>query len=69
VLPLVAAVNPKVVEAPAPRAPFQPTFFTVTDPELPVAVPFQMLAMLCPLARVISTVQLVMALVPAVTVT
>jgi hypothetical protein len=62
-------VNPNDVEAPAPSAPLYAALRTETVPEVPVFVPFQRDWMDAPDGRVSVTVQPVMALLPAVTVT
>jgi hypothetical protein len=66
---LPAPMNPNEAEAPAPSAPFQDSFFTDTVPELPVATPPHRDCTLTPDGSVIETVQPVMALLPACTVT
>ena len=66
---LPVATNPNWVEALAASAPFQDRFFTVTAEPLVVSVAFQTWLRDCPLARVQVTVQALMALAPAVTVT
>ena len=62
-------MKPNEVEAPAPSVPFQEAFVTVTVPDEPVAVPPHRDWTLTPDGRVIETVQLVMELPTAVTVT
>jgi hypothetical protein len=63
------ARNPKVVEAPAPSAPFQDTLLTATVDPAMAGEPFQIWLMACPLPSVQRTVHPVIADVPAVTVT
>jgi hypothetical protein len=62
-------VKLKVVDAPAASEPFQALFFTVTVLPLVVWVPFHSEVMLVPDAMVSGTVHLVMAELPALTVT
>jgi hypothetical protein len=50
-------VYPNVVEAPAPIVPLYEAFFTVTAPLVPLFTPFHSWLMLCPLGRVMCTVQ------------
>lgn len=63
------AVHPNEVEAPAERAPLYGSFLTVIAPVVPLFTPFHRLLMVCPLASVSFTVQLLIADEPAVTVT
>lgn len=63
------AVHPNEVVAPAARAPLYEAFFTVIAPVVPLFTPFHRLVMVCPLARVSFTVQLLIADEPAVTLT
>jgi len=63
------ATKPNEVDAPAPRPPLYVAFATVTVPELPVAVPFHSDCRVAPDGSAMETVQLVMAPLPACTVT
>lgn len=63
------AVHPNEVEAPAASEPLYGSFFTVIAPLVPLFTPFQRLEMVCPLASVRWTVQLLIADEPAVTLT
>src|SRR5215470_14437490 len=60
------AIKPNVVEAPAPRAPFQEAFFTLAVAPLTVRVPLHTWLIDCPLARVQVTVQPLTPALPAV---
>ena len=63
------AVKPNVVEVPAVSDPLYGAFVTVTAEPLALSTPFQSWLMLWPLARVHRTVHLLIAELPAVTVT
>lgn len=67
-LPFLAAVNPKPVEAPAARVPFQLGFTVMTLPSQ-VGVPFQREETDCWAGRVTVTVQALIGSSPAVMVT
>lgn len=62
-------MKPNEVDAPEPSAPLYAAFATVTVPELPVGVPLHNDCRVAPDGSVIETVQLVMAPLPAWTVT
>nr|WP_246507333.1 hypothetical protein [Actinocrinis puniceicyclus] len=55
--PSPLAVKPNDVEAPALIVPLYAAFLTLIDPLLPLFTPLHRLLMLCPLARVMCTVQ------------
>lgn len=67
-LPFVVTVNPKLVEAPAARVPFQAGLTVITSPEV-VGVPFQTAETFWGEGTVTGTVQVVMPEPPAFTVT
>jgi len=68
-VPVVDAVNPYEVDAPAATDPFQEALRTVTTLPVVVAVPLQRFTIRAPDGRVRVVVQLVRGVAPACTVT